>query len=424
MTWRGRIGLVLLGASIPIVAGVAVALVKSAGSAARSGLSSSMSSARPWGAFDFEIDPASKPSGLEGSIAQSLRDEHSSHFDPDGDGVKNYDFLALSGGGSHGAFGAGVLCGWSERGDRPDFRIVTGISTGALQATSAFIGSDGDRLLEQAFTGISNEDVFVSRSPIDALFTDGAKDTTPLRRMLERMIDDSMLAAVAAKHRRGGRLFVGTTNIDGGTFVMWDLGAIAASGRPDARQRYIDVLMASSAVPALFPPVYFDVEIDGKVQRQMHVDGGAASQMFFRGLMLDLVDAIDAAGSERPRPHMRLFLLRNGRADGSARSGLVQPNTLDIASASIEQLFRLSTSSSLFRIYTLAKRYGIEFNMRSISGELTPTFSNADFNREGMSALFEAGRQLGRGSTPWSSLPPGIGPDELDPSDVHDAAER
>jgi hypothetical protein len=408
MTWRGRIRLLLLGASIPIVAGYSVFLVKRAGSATRLGLSAPMSLARPWGAFDVKIDPGSKPSGIYGTIAQSLRHEHPSQFDPDGNGEKNYDFLVLSGGGSHGAFGAGVLYGWSERGDRPDFKIVTGISSGALQATSAFIGSSGDHLLKQAFTGISNKDVFVSRSPIDALFADGMKDTTPLRRMLERMIDDSILAAVAAKHRRGGRLFVGSTNIDGGTFVMWDLGAIAASGRPDARQRYIDALMASSAVPGLFSPVYFDVEIDGKVQRQMHVDGGAASQMFFRGLMLDLVGAIHATVAERPRPKMRLFVLRNGTGKGVARRGLVQPNTLDITRASIEQLFRLSDWSSLFRIFTLAKRYDIELNLRSIPEELTPKFSNTDFDHDGMSALFEAGRLLGRGSTPWSSLPPDI----------------
>lgn len=424
MTWRGRIGLVLLGALLPIAVGGAVALSKSAGSKGRLGLSSAMSEARPWGAIDFEIHPSPVPSGVESSIIQSLRDELPSQFDPDSDGVKNYDFLALSGGGSHGAFGAGVLCGWSERDDRPDFRIVTGVSTGALQASSAFIGREGDHLLEKAFTGISNDDVFVARSSLEALFSDGAKDTAPLRRLLERMVDEKLLAAVAAKHRRGGRLFVGSTNIDGGSFVMWDLGAIAASGRPDARDRYIDVLMASSAVPALFPPVYFDVEIDGRTHRQMHVDGGAASQLFFRGLMLDFIDSLDAIGPDRPRPRMRLFLLRNGRADGSARSGLVQPNTLDIAAASIEQLFRLSTSSSLFRLYTLANRFGIEFKVRSISGELTPTFSNADFDREGMTALFEAGRQLGRQSDAWSSVPPGIGPDELEPGDVFDPTER
>jgi hypothetical protein len=414
MTRKRTLALIAAGAAIPIVVLAATAAILAAWMERRiAPPPAGAAIGRPWGAIDLETFDTQIPSGMQRTIAESIRLEDPREFDRDGDGVREYDFLALSGGGAHGAFGAGMLCGWTERGDRPNFKVVTGISTGALQATPAFLGSDYDPLLRRFYTEITTADIYRKRSPLAAVVADATCDTTPLRRLLDGAIDERVLAAVAAKHRAGHRLFIGTANMDANEFAIWDMGAIAASGRPDARRRYVDVLVASASVPVLFPPVYFDVEVDGRRCREMHCDGGAEAQVFLRGFMLDVEDALDGAGLTTGEVQGRLFVIRNGRPDDRPGYAAIAPTALSIAEATIEKLFKVSTTASLYRMYVLADRYDVEFNLRFIPQEFDVGFPALEFDRAGMNRLFDLGYRLGRDSAEWDRHPPDIDPDEL-----------
>lgn len=414
MTWKSKLVYMLIGAVIPVAAaGITAAVFYRSVKVRPPAPPKNVPASLPWGAVDLETFHTDDASGLQETIAASFKSESAADFDRNRDGVKEYDLLALSGGGSYGAFGAGVLCGWSARGDRPDFKVVTGVSTGSLQATPAFLGKDYDALMKRLYTEIGNTDIYEKRSLIDGLIGDGTMDTAPLRHLLESAIDDKVLAAVAEKHRRGHRLFVGTTNMDASDFVMWDMGAIASSKRPDARQRYIDVLVASCSVPVLFPPVYFDVNVAGRQYFEMHADGGAEAQVFFRGFMLDLEDALNDAGINLARVKSHLFIIRNGKADDRHMYAAVEPRTVSIASATIEKLFKISSSASLYRIYVLASRYRIDFNLRCIPTDFPLDFDSLDFNSAGMQALFDLGYRMSKDGVPWLKAPPGLDPDEL-----------
>lgn len=422
MRGQQTIGLMGLGAVLAVAVAGSAAVVIARFRAVRPPPPPATAAATlPWGAVDLETFDTRVPSGMQATLAASLREESPGEFDPDGDGVKDYDFLALSGGGAYGAFGAGVLCGWTQRGDRPDFKVVTGISTGALQATPAFLGPAYDPLLRRFYTEITTADIYRRRSSLAGVMSDGMLDPAPLRRLLAGAIDETVVAAVAAKHLAGHRLFVGTANMDANEFVIWDLGAIAASGRRDARSRYLDVLLASCSIPVMFPPVYFDVEVEGRRYHEMHCDGGAEAQVFLRGFMLDVEDALEGAGLNTGEVKGRLFVIRNGRADDRPGYSPVGPSTLSIAEATIEKLFKVSAASSLYRMYVLAGRYGVGFHLRCIPDDYPLEFSALDFDRRRMRALFEHGQALGRGSTDWDAAPPDLDPDELVPSEARAA---
>jgi hypothetical protein len=191
-----------------------------------------------------------------------------------------HNYLAISGGGLNGAFGAGLLLGWTANGDRPEFSLVTGISTGAFTAPFAFLGSDYDAKLKEIYTTVSTKDIIRKRPLLEFLTGDSAASTKPLRKLMAKYVDREMMEAVATEHRKGRRLLVGTTNLDAGRPVIWNIGAIAASGDPKALELIHDVLLASAAIPLVFPPLFVEVESDGSRYDEIHVDGGASSQVF------------------------------------------------------------------------------------------------------------------------------------------------
>ncbi|HUS97414.1 MAG TPA: patatin-like phospholipase family protein, partial [Hyphomicrobiaceae bacterium] len=190
----------------------------------------------------------------------------------------NATMLALSGGADNGAFGAGLLNAWTEMGTRPEFTIVTGVSTGALSAPFAFLGPDYDDELKQMYGGFPRERIFKLRSWVNILPNASVADTAPLAEVIERFVDEKLMAAVAREHRRGRRLLVQTSHLDAQRPVVWDLGAIAASGAPNAKDIFRKALIASASVPVAFPPVLFQIEVDGQIYDEMHVDGGVVSQ--------------------------------------------------------------------------------------------------------------------------------------------------
>lgn len=167
---------------------------------------------------------------------------------------KRVDILALSGGAEDGAYGAGFLKGWSERGDRPEFTLVTGISTGALIAPFAFLGPEYDGVISRLYTETSQKNIFLL-TPFTALLGGSAvADTAPLRQILREEIDAEFVVKLAQEGRKGRVLHIGTTDLDAQRPVVWDITKIAQSGRTDAPKLIRNIMLASASVPARFLP--------------------------------------------------------------------------------------------------------------------------------------------------------------------------
>ena len=240
---------------------------------------------------------------LEQSAIESIRQEMAANH---GKLEPEANFLALSGGGGDGAFGAGILCGWTEAGTRPRFKLVTGISTGALIAPFAFLGPEYDAKLKEAYTTISDKDIYTVPSMLKLVLNlgriEGVASTEPLAELLERLIDDKMIQAIAAEHNKGRRLLVGTTQLDAQRQVIWNMGAIAASGHPDAPKLFRQVLRASASIPVAFNPVYIKVKAGGQEYDEMHVDGGVRAEVMLYEEALNLFTTKKKLGSPDTRP--------------------------------------------------------------------------------------------------------------------------
>lgn len=312
------------------------------------------------------------------------------------------NFLAISGGGENGAFGAGLLVGWTKTGTRPMFKGVTGISTGALTAPFAFLGPDYDDELRQVYTTLSAQDVMQPRGMLAALFDDAMADNSPLRKTIAKYFDQPMLDAIATEYAKGRILLIGTTNLDARRPVIWNIGAIAATKSPKALDLVHDILVASAAIPGAFPPVMIDVEVDGKVYEEMHVDGGASTQVFLYPPSLN----ISQSGIVRER---HLYVIRNARLDPDWAQ--VERSVMSIAGRAISSLIQTQGVGDLYRIYLTSQRDGMEFNLayipRSFDRKLNEPFETAY-----MKALFDVGYEMGAGGYPWEKGPPGFTPAE------------
>ncbi len=417
-----RLALIVLGGLIVIALELGVYLYISQKGKRPAGPPEGVKVSFPFGAIDLDeiqTDPNSK---FQKSIADSIRAETPADFDPDHDGEKEYDLLALSGGGSNGAYGAGLLCGWTARGDRPDFKVVTGVSAGALQATAAFLGSKYDYALREIYTLYDTDDIYTRRTVLAGIVRDSRNDSAPLRRIVEKYLTAEVLEAVAAAHARGKRLFLGTTNMDTGAFVIWDMGAIASSGRPDALEHYRNVLMASSAAQVIFPPVYFDVKADGETYSEMHADGATYAQVFFRGFLLDFDDALIDIGD--PKVELRIFIVQNGKALEHQQRQNLEPKVIPIAARTIRYFFDTRSVATLYRVYVLAHRYEIDFNLGAIPQDFTPELDITDFNQTVMKKMFDTGYNQAVNGYPWLKVPPGLDKDEIIPSKSPATAEN
>lgn len=309
------------------------------------------------------------------------------------------DFLAISGGGADGAYAAGVLIGWSEKGGRPQFEVVTGVSTGALAAPFAFLGSRYDEELRQIYTLYGDGDIYTSLG-LFGLAGNSLSDNAPLRALIGRYLTDHMIDEIAAEYRLGRRLLVQTTNIDAQRPVIWDLSAIAASGRPERRKLIIDILLASAAIPAVFPPVRIEVEAGGDRRQELHVDGGTIAQLFFAPPEIRL--------GEYERRHFghirarRIHLIRNGRL--YPQYATTQETTIAIARRAIETIIKYQAISDLTRIKNHATAAHAQLRFVAIPAEFTAA-PKTEFDRDYMQRLFEVGRQVGRKGI-WSADPP------------------
>ena len=361
----------------------------------------------PWGAMHVDTHREEPDSDLEKTIAASIMSEPEDHFDPDHDGVCEYAVLVLSGGGSAGAFGAGLLSGWSKSGTRPDFKIVTGVSAGSLQATFAFLGPEYDDDLTAVFTEYASEDIYERRTILGALLGDAAWGAEGLKKLIANHITSEVLEAVAAKHAEGHRLFVGTANIDTGEFTIWNMGAIASSNKPGKLEHYRKVLLASSAIPVLFPPVYLPVEIGGELYYEMHVDGGSQSQLFLRGFMLDFEETLQETGID-DKSETSIYVIRNGVAQEGVSRHIVDASSVSIASATITGVFDLSTESSLFRVWVLSQHHDVDFNLAAIPDGMFPSLTPTEFDLDVMGRIYAYAYGEAEKGYVWAKQPPGL----------------
>jgi predicted acylesterase/phospholipase RssA len=312
------------------------------------------------------------------------------------------NFLAVSGGGDNGAFGAGLLIGWTEAGDRPEFKGVTGISTGALIAPFAFLGRDYDSVLKSVYTSIGPIDVYKQRSQLAALFDDGLADTQPLFKLISKHITEEFLAKIATEYEKGRLLLLATTNLDARRPVVWNMGAIAASGSPNAPDLFRRIMLASAAIPGAFPPVMIDVEVDGKPFQEMHVDGGAMAQTFLYPPSLKVAEFGAARGFQRTR---KAYIIRNARLDPEWAT--VERRTMSIAGRAVASLLHSQGIGDLYRIYTTAQRDGVDYNLAYISPDFKAEHKQ-EFDTNYMLALYDYGYQLARKGYPWRKVPPGL----------------
>ncbi len=319
------------------------------------------------------------------------------------------EVLAISGGGENGAYGAGLLCGWSELGTRPTFNVVTGVSTGALTAPFAFLGSDYDEQLKTCYTTLSTSELVTDRGLLEGLGSDALSDPDGLREMLSTQFDEKAYRRMGEEHLKGRRLFVGTTNLDRMEPSYWCLSAIAAEDLPGGRQLALDIILASASIPGVFPPVMIEVVAsDGRTYDEMHVDGGVSAQVFTYPVALRLRESEVLGDDRRGRP--TVWVIRN--APLVFRYEQVPRSLFDIAGRSISGLIRSNGIGDLYRIWITAIRDGFDFRLASIPFDFDVQPSEP-FDPVHMKALFERGRSDILTGEAWRDHPP-----QIDAADV------
>lgn len=314
--------------------------------------------------------------------------------------------LVLSGGGDNGAFGAGLLAGWSANGSRPMFRSVTGVSTGALIAPFAFLGAEYDTTLTKLYTAMDAAHVFHPRFlPVAATVQDALSDTDPLFHTIAEYMNEDMVSKIAAEYEKGRILLIQTADIDAGRAAFWDITAIAASKHPEAIHTIHKILLASAAIPLAFPPVFFEVDVRGRKYQEMHVDGGAVSQSFLAPTKVDFLKIREEVGISRK--HFGIYVIRNGRLhpDWSETTR----HTLTIAQKAVALLINYNGVGDLYKAYMLAQKQHAGFNLAFIKDDFIAEHKE-DFEPSYMKALYNYGYELGKKGYEWDHAPPGFDP--------------
>jgi predicted acylesterase/phospholipase RssA len=302
--------------------------------------------------------------------------------------------LALSGGGSHGAYTAGVLTGWTASGVRPEFDVVTGVSTGALIAPLAFLGPAHDPEIEAIYTNTIARDVYRWHSLPRLLWSDSAANSTPLRHLIESVVTPEVIDQIAAAHRAGRRLYVGTTDLDTKRQVVWDMGAIAAGTDPEKRDLFCRVLLASASVPGLMPPVAFDIDVGGRRRTELHVDGAVSATVFVQPRMLG-----------PPGPTTRVYVVVAGKLAADALP--VRLRLLPVAQASVNGVLTARARDDVQRIYRLAREAGAGFAVARMADDFPAATASLSFEPKVMRQMFDEGVRVGSRPAEWDPVPPG-----------------
>jgi hypothetical protein len=340
---------------------------------------------------------------LQESLVESIKQEDAAEFPVGPDGIKVYNILAISGGGSNGAYGAGLLKGWSREGSRPVFKIVTGVSTGAIIAPFAFMGKDYDDDLEKHYTTMSTKDVMSPKGFMGPLFGNSFASNAPLAKKIARMATDENLARIAAEHKKGRRLFVGTAELDSMRFVVWDMGAIAERGD---KKLFRKIILASAAIPMVFPPSVFDVMADGKKYDELHVDGGTLTQVFGVYKLLEgMQDAAAKLNIDPSKLRAKLYIIRNGYM--SPRYKKVSNELQSLAERSFDMIIDAQGVGDTYRLFVYSKKRGTDFNLAFIppdyDGQPKEMFDPVE-----MRQLFDRGYKDAVTGYKWHKMPPGL----------------
>ena len=313
------------------------------------------------------------------------------------------NFLSISGGGDNGAFGAGLLNGWTAQGTRPTFDLVTGISTGALIAPFAYLGPEYDFVLKKVYTETSPKDIYEANGITSVLFKDALADSTPLFNLISKYVDAEFLAKVGHEYQVNHRwLLIGTTNIDAGTPVLWNMGKIATAGTPEALDLFRRILLASASVPGAFPPILFEVTSNNIVYNEMHVDGGASSQVFLYPPAVSNVTKMNKAGIN---DHIQAYIIRNSRMDSDWME--TERQTIKIIARAVSNLIQSQSHGDLFRIYETTQKDKIGFNLAYIGPDFKVPHKE-EFDTPYMKELFNYAYQRASAGYVWDKQPPGF----------------
>jgi hypothetical protein len=300
-------------------------------------------------------------------------------------------WLAISGGGSDGAFGGGVLAGWTQTGTRPEFAVVSGVSIGALIAPFAFLGPRYDDAIKQNFTSIGAADIFEDRLTRDSLF-----DYWPLKRLIEQQVTPQLLAEIAAEHARGRRLYVTTTNLDSGRPMVWDMGAIAAKGDEQALKLFRDVLLASSSIPGFFSPVGIAVEANGKRFEEMHGDGTLTAPFFVLPEAMLSAGGAGAGGSTARALLSELYLIVNSKLEPEFK--MPERNIPEVLGRAIAVALTQALRAQIALISAAAPRAGVALHIARVPGSFDHP-SRGPFDGRYMQALYDFGVDAGKQGT-------------------------
>jgi Patatin-like phospholipase len=311
-------------------------------------------------------------------------------------------YLAISGGGDNGAFSAGFLSGWTKTGTRPQFKIVTGVSTGALIAPFAFLGPAYDESLKSIYTNVSRRDIVKDRIFYSVFLLDAMADTTPLWQLLKAKVTQSMVDAIGDEYGKGRLLFLATTNLDARRPVVWNITKIAASRQPEALDLIRKIMLASASIPGAYPPVMFNVEADGKAFEEMHVDGSTSAQVFvyWTGVQLKKLAAEHGAVRER-----KVYVLCNARLDPEWSE--VERRTLSITFKAIATLIEYHVIGDVYRIFDITRRDGTDFNLAYIPASFKVPHTT-QFDTVYMRQLYEFGYAQAVTGYQWTKQPPSL----------------
>ena len=310
-------------------------------------------------------------------------------------------YLALSGGGADGAYGAGVLNGWTASGTRPEFLVVSGVSTGAMIAPFAFLGPSYDGVLRQLYTSGVAESLLASPRLGSVLLGSGVFGNQRLRELLARYVDRVMLARIAAEYAKGRCLAVVTTDLDAQRAVVWNMGRIASYGSPAALELFRDVLAASASTPVVLPPVFIEAEANGRTFQEMHVDGGVTAPVF----TLPEAFLLSNARPER-RLRLNIYVLINNTLDPDFQ--VVPDRNIDIAGQTVSTMLKARTRSVIFRTYEFAQNNGLGFNLTYLDEEGLDCAIG--FDTVCMRRLYDYGFEKARSGRFWQKSPPSPGP--------------
>lgn len=319
--------------------------------------------------------------------------------------------LVLSGGGANGAYTAGVINGWTAAGNRPTFDVVTGISTGALIAPFAFLGSEYDELLKRSYTTSRDSDIFTRRWLPALVYADSLADSAPLRKRITNEITPTILKQVAEAHREGRRLYVGTTDLDSKRLVVWDMGAIADGDDPNKLELFRDVLLASASVPGLLPPVEIDIDVDGQRHAELHVDGGVAASLFLQPAMLGM-SATDP-DEAKVRDDLNVYVIVAGQLRLPRRR--VQRKLSAVIEESVGGVLQAQMDGDLLKTYLLSRWAGAKFALTAVPRELAEESSPLMFEPRTMQKLFDVGYKHAATKAGWQNAPISLAPEEQIP---------